>query len=183
MSKWLAVVCTLEGKEAIQAWEVELCEHPCFQQVQVQGPALSWGNPKHKYRLGREWLRAALWRRTWNCWWMRTLTWTNNVHWQPWKPIISRAVSKEEWPAGWERWFPLLLSLSWRPAWSSTLGSGPCTLRRTWTCWSEFKGGSLRWSESWSKGWTTSPVKTGWWIWCYSAWRRLEGDHIAPSST
>ena len=34
---------------------------------------LGWGNPKHKYRLEGEWLRATLRRRTWGCW-LRSLT-------------------------------------------------------------------------------------------------------------
>lgn len=40
-----------------QAWEVGLCEPHEMQQVHVQGPAPGSGNPKHKHRLGREWIK------------------------------------------------------------------------------------------------------------------------------
>ena len=36
-----------------------------------------WGNPKHKYRLGGDWIESSpedLRRRTWGCWWMRSST-------------------------------------------------------------------------------------------------------------
>jgi len=38
---------------------VGLCEPHEVQQGQVQGPAVGRGNPKHKYRLGREWLESS----------------------------------------------------------------------------------------------------------------------------
>ena len=28
------------------------------------------GNPKHKYRLGKEWIESSSERRTWGYWWM-----------------------------------------------------------------------------------------------------------------
>jgi len=33
---------------------------------------MGWGNPKHKYRLGGEWIESSLRRRTWECWWMNS---------------------------------------------------------------------------------------------------------------
>jgi len=38
---------------------VGLCEPHEVQQGQVQGPAVGRGNPKHKYRLGREWTESS----------------------------------------------------------------------------------------------------------------------------
>jgi len=35
---------------------------------------VSRGNPKHKYRLGVEWLETSQRRRTWGYWWMRSST-------------------------------------------------------------------------------------------------------------
>ena len=50
-------------------------------------------------------LRAALPRRTWGYWWMKSWTWADNVHLQPRKPAIFWAVSREAWPAGQGRSF------------------------------------------------------------------------------
>ena len=52
-------------------------------------------------------LRAALPRRTWGYWWMKSSTWLSNVCSQPRRPTISWAASKAVWPAGRGRGFCL----------------------------------------------------------------------------
>lgn len=42
------------------------------------------------------------------------------------------------------------------------------------TCWSKSKGGP----QTWSEGWSTSLMRTGWASWGCSPWRRFLGDLI-----
>ena len=49
-------------------------------------------------------LRAALRRRTWGCWLMRSSAWPGNVRSQPGRPTISWAAPRESWPACQGRW-------------------------------------------------------------------------------
>jgi len=45
-------------------------------------------------------LRAALRRRTWGYWWMKSWTCTYNVWSKPGRPTVSLAASKAAWPTG-----------------------------------------------------------------------------------
>jgi len=78
-TKMCGVVNTLEGRDVIQrdldrferwahAHLVKLSKAKC------KVLPVDRGNPKHKNRLGEKGLRAALRRRTWGCWLMRSST-------------------------------------------------------------------------------------------------------------
>jgi len=124
--------------------------------------------------------RTAL-RRTWGYWWMRSSTWASNVRLQPRRPTVCWAAPREAGPAGQGRWFCPFAPLSWDPIWSNVSSSGAPNIRRTWMCWSGFRGGPRRWSEVWS----TSPMRKRWGSWGCSAWKR-EGSRVPlqqPSST
>ena len=86
-------------------------------------------------------LRAALTRRTWECWLMRGLAWPGNVHSQPRKPTISWAVSHAAWPGGWGRGFCPSVLLWWDPTCSPASSSGAFSTEKTWTCCSRSRGG------------------------------------------
>ena len=109
--------------------------------------------------------KAALRRRIWGYWWMRSSTWADNVRLQPKKPTVPWAASRAAWPAGWGRGFCPFTPLSWDPTWSPASSS--------WMCWSRSRGGPQRRSE----GCSTSATRTGWGSWGCSAWRR-EGSGV-----
>ena len=65
--------------------------------------------------------------------------------------------------------------------WSAVSRPGAPSAGRMRSCWTRCRG----WPWRWSKGWNTSPVRTGWWAWPSLAWRR-EGSgetSLLPSST
>ena len=85
-------------------------------------------------------LRAALTRRTQECWLMRNSTGSSSVHLQPRRPTVYWAASGEEWPAGWGGWSCPSTLLWWDLTWSPASSSGaPST--STWSCWSGSRGG------------------------------------------
>jgi len=55
--KLCGVVDTLEGRDAIQRDLDRLERWACVNRMKVLH--MSWGNPKHKYRLGGEWLESS----------------------------------------------------------------------------------------------------------------------------
>ena len=75
-------------------------------------------------------LKAALRRRAWGCWWVKSWTWASNVCLQPRKPTVSWAASKEAWPAGRGRWFWPSALLPWDPTWSVGSSSGVLQYRK-----------------------------------------------------
>ena len=86
-------------------------------------------------------LRAALRRRTWGWWLMRSSTWPSNVHSQPRRATVSWAAAKAVWTAWWGRWF-----CPSTPLWSDSAGSpasssGALSTGQTWSCWNGFRGG------------------------------------------
>ena len=89
---------------------------------------LGWGNPRYQYRKG---LRAALPRKTWGYWQIKSWTWAENMHSQPRKTAISWAASKAVWLAGRGRWFCPFALLWWDPTWSPAFSSGTLSTGKT----------------------------------------------------
>jgi len=48
--------------------------HTKFNEAKRKVWHVGWGNPKHKYRLGREWLESSPEEKDWGYWWVRSST-------------------------------------------------------------------------------------------------------------
>jgi len=78
-TKLCGVVDTLEGRDGIQRDPDRMERWACVNRMKFNKDKckvlhLGQGNPKHKYRLGREWLERSPEERTWGCWWTRSST-------------------------------------------------------------------------------------------------------------
>lgn len=139
---------------------------PHAAQVQVQH--VGQGSPSTYPSWGTNRSRAALPKRTWECWWIGGWTWPSNVCSQPRKPAVSWAVSKAAWRAGQGRGFHPSLPLSWDPASSAAFSSGVPNLGRDMDLLEQVQRRPL----SWLKEWKTSPMRKDWANWVFSAWER-----------
>ena len=102
-------------------------------------------------------------------------TWASSVPSQLSKPAVSRATSKEVWPAGQGRWSCPSTLCCWHFTWSTLSRCGVLSKGLKRICWNSPTGGV---QKKKSKGWHTS-VGTGWESWdCSALRRRLWGDLI-----
>ena len=103
-TKLNVAVDTPEGQDAMQRDLNKLEKWVCmkfmrFNKAKCKILHLGQGNPHYQYRR-KKGLRAALLRRTWGYWWMKSWTYANNVLSQPRRPTISWAASPAAWAAG-----------------------------------------------------------------------------------
>ena len=75
--KLCGVVDTLEGRDVIQKDLDRLERWACvnrmkFNKAKCKVLHVGRGNPKHKYRLGGEWLKSSPEEKVLGCWWMRS---------------------------------------------------------------------------------------------------------------
>ena len=104
---------------------------------------LGQGNPKHRYRLGRGWIKSRIWM-IWVCWLKKDdINHQGALAAQKDNGILGW--SREAWPADQGRWFCPSTLLSWDLTWNTASGSGPLSTRRTLNWWSGFRGGSWGW--------------------------------------
>jgi len=93
------------------------------------------GYPKHKYRLGREWLKSSSEEKDLRLLVEEKLSMTQQRALTVQKANISWAASKEAQQAGCGRGFCPSVPL-WRyPTWSIASSSGTLSRGKTWTCW------------------------------------------------
>lgn len=147
--------------------------------IQVQGAAC--GPRTILDKMGeKKWekmsLKAALQRRTWGLWWIKSRTWANK---DPRRPNVSWAASKGEQPAGHGKGFYCSTLPLWDPTWRAEFRSGFLTIIEMWASWGESKVGEQKWLGLWSM----YAIKTGWKSCIYSIWRREGSRDILLSSS
>ena len=116
-------------------------------------------NLHYEYKLGNVRMEHSPAEKHLGYWWMASWTWASNEPLQPRKPTISLAASKEAGPAGQGQWSCPSALCWWDLTWSTVSRWGVISTGETWTWPSASRAGPL----TFSKGWNTSPTRTGLW--------------------
>ena len=163
-TKPCGVVDTLEGRDAIQR-DLDRLERwayvNCMKFNKAKWKVLHMGqcNPKHNYRLGREWIESSPEEKDLGVLIDEKLSMSLQCVLVPQKGNhILGCIKNSVTSRSREVILPLYSALV-RPhlAYCCVQLWGPQYKRETWSCWSESREGLQRWSE----GWSTSPVRTG----------------------
>lgn len=102
---------------------------------------LSWGSPKHKHRLGREWIESSFEKKDLGLLFHEKLCM---------KGQCALATQKADFILGWitrsvaagqGRWLHPSNLLLWDLTWSTLFSSGACSTRKTWSSWRRCWGG------------------------------------------